>query len=91
MRSVSLLLTELAGRVAGLKTRIMTAAASIALLAACSPGSTPQPLPQFALTNQSGHVIRAEDLRGRSGPQACTAVEWSWVPGAMPRFGRPLP
>ena len=66
MRSVTLLLTGLAGHVFGQKTRMMAAAASIALLAACSQGSTSQPLPTFALTNQSGHAIRAEDLRGRA-------------------------
>ena len=66
MRSVTLLLTGVASRVAGLKTRIMAAAATIALLAACSPGSTSQPLPKFALTNQAGHLIRAEDLSGRA-------------------------
>jgi protein SCO1 len=45
---------------------IVAAAASITLLAGCSPGGASQPLPTFALTNQSGHVIRAEDLRGRA-------------------------
>jgi protein SCO1/2 len=41
-------------------------AASIALLAGCSFGGVSQALPAFTLTNQSGHVIRAEDLRGRA-------------------------
>jgi protein SCO1/2 len=50
----------------GLKTCIVVAAASIALLAGCSPGGAAQPLPPFALINQSGHAIRSEDLRDRA-------------------------
>lgn len=37
----------------------------LSLLAGCSPGGASQPLPTFALTNQSGHAVRAADLRGR--------------------------
>ena len=57
---------NLVAGVFGLKTRIVAAAASIALLVGCSPGGALQPLPKFALINQSGHTIRAEDLRGRA-------------------------
>jgi protein SCO1/2 len=46
--------------------RIVMAAASIALLAGCSASSASQPLPSFALTNQTGRVIRSEELRGRA-------------------------
>ena len=57
--------SDLVVPVFGLRPRIVAAAASIAL-AGCSPGGAAQPLPKFALMNQSGHVIRAEDLRGRA-------------------------
>jgi protein SCO1/2 len=40
--------------------------AAIALLAGCSIGGAPPTVPSFALTNQSGRVIRAEELRGRA-------------------------
>jgi protein SCO1/2 len=46
--------------------RIVVAAASIALLAGCSANSASQPMPSFALTNQTGRVIRSEELRGRA-------------------------
>src|ERR1700694_4452396 len=46
--------------------RIVVAAASIALLVGCTGRAAPQPLPSFALTNQAGRVIRAEELRGRA-------------------------
>jgi protein SCO1/2 len=38
--------------------------AALVLLTACA-GATPQTLPAFVLTNQSGQLVRAEDLRGR--------------------------
>ena len=41
-------------------------AAALVLGAGCFAGSVArQPLPPFALTNQSGHLVRAEELRGR--------------------------
>jgi protein SCO1/2 len=46
--------------------RIVVAAASIALLVGCSANSASQPMPSFALTNQTGRLIRSEDLRGRA-------------------------
>ena len=58
--------SNLVAGVFGLRTHIVAAAASIALLFGCSPGGAAQPLPKFALINQSGHAIRAEDLRGRA-------------------------
>ncbi len=64
--AVALPVSDLVVPVLGLKTRMVAAAAGITLLAGCSPGGGSQPLPKFALTNQSGHVIRAEDLRGRA-------------------------
>jgi protein SCO1/2 len=64
--AVALPVSDLVVPAFGLKTRIVAAAAAITLLAGCSPGGASQRLPNFALTNQSGHVIRAEDLRGRS-------------------------
>lgn len=46
--------------------RIVVAAASIALLVGCWANSTSQPLPSFALTNQTGQLIRSQELRGRA-------------------------
>jgi protein SCO1/2 len=46
--------------------RMVVAAASIALLAGCTGRAALQPLPSFALTNQTGRVIRSEELRGRA-------------------------
>jgi protein SCO1 len=43
----------------------LTVVAMTALSAACLIGPEPQALPSFALTNQSGAVIRAEQLHGR--------------------------
>jgi len=45
---------------------IVVTAASIVLLAGCTGRAAPQPVPSFALTNQSGRAIRAEELRGRA-------------------------
>ena len=46
--------------------RIVVAAASIALLVGCCANSASQPMPSFALTNQTGRLIRSDELRGRA-------------------------
>ena len=45
---------------------IFAVAASAVFLAGCSAGGSAQSLPSFVLTNQSGRIIRAEELRGRA-------------------------
>jgi protein SCO1/2 len=46
--------------------RIVVAVASIALLVGCWANSASQPMPSFTLINQTGRVIRSEELRGRA-------------------------
>lgn len=49
-----------------MRTRLVAAGAALTLLAGCSAGPASRRLPDFALINQSGQVVRAEDLRGRA-------------------------
>ena len=64
------------------RAHLALAIAPLVLLAACS-GAVPRRLPDFALVNQAGHVVRADDLRGRAAvvsfvftacPEVCPLV-----------------